>query len=414
MLRSALHDGTARRRGVFELFGRRLPGYRRYGVVAGTGRFLNLLRSFTFDDSVLRYLSDAGVVDDRTRDWLAEYRFRGDIWGYPEGEVFFPGSPLLVVEGTFGEAVLLETLALSVFNHDCAVAAAASRMVSAAAGRPVIEMGSRRTHEEAAVASARAAYLAGFASTSNLAAGLRYGIPTAGTAAHAFVLLHDDERDAFRSQIETLGAGTTLLVDTYDISEAVRAAVEVAGPDLGAIRIDSGDLLTVAGQVRGELDALGAKNTRIIVSGDLNEHQIAALAVTPAAGYGVGTAVVTGSGAPTAELVYKLVARGDTTTDTLQPVAKRSAGKPTHGGRKWAYRRIGADGRATAELLTGDGSRGPADRPLLVPLVRAGEVVWEETLAQGRDRLQNALAELPATAVQLSQGDPAIPTYYEA
>ena len=175
-------------------------------------------------------LENSGVVGPETLRWLAGYRFGGDVWGYGEGEVFVPGSPLLVVEGTFAEAVLLETLVLSILNHDCAIAAAASRMTVAAQNRPCLEMGSRRTHEEAAVAAARAAYVAGFAGTSNLEAGRRYGIPTVGTAAHAFTLLHDDERAAFAAQVATLGAGTTLLVDTYDVTQGVRTAVEVAGP----------------------------------------------------------------------------------------------------------------------------------------------------------------------------------------
>ncbi|MBO0829088.1 MAG: nicotinate phosphoribosyltransferase [Streptosporangiales bacterium] len=415
MLRSALRDGTAARRCVFELFARRLPGNRRYGVVAGTGRLLELLTRFTFDDDAVRFLRECDVIDDETADWLRSYRFRGDIWGYAEGDVFFPGSPLLVVEASFAEAVLLETLALSVLNHDCAIASAASRMVTAAGDRPVIEMGSRRTHEAAAVASARAAYLAGFASTSNLEAGRRYGIPTAGTVAHAFVLLHERETDAFRAQVEALGSGTTILVDTYDVRRAVRAAVEVAGTGLGAIRIDSGDLLHLAGQVRDELDELGAHDTRIVVSGDLDEHQIAALAVTPAASYGVGTSLVTGSGAPTAELVYKLVARGTEDPDApLEPVAKTSIGKPTRGGRKWAFRRTDEQGVADAELInvrTADMGNG-SGRPLLVPLVENGEPVWDGSLDDARKRLRASLAELPPTATQLSQGEPAIPTYY--
>lgn len=415
MLRSALHDGTAARRCVFELFARRLPGNRRYGVVAGTARLLDLLSRFTFDDDAIRFLRERDVVDDATADWLGSYRFRGDIWGYAEGDVYFPGSPMLVVEASFAEAVLLETLTLSVFNHDCAIAAAASRMVTAAGDRPVIEMGSRRTHEAAAVAGARAAYLAGFASTSNLEAGHRYAIPTAGTVAHAFVLLHDSETDAFRAQVESLGSDTTILVDTYDVRSAVRAAVEIAGTGLGAIRIDSGDLLNLAGQVRDELDGLGARDTKIVVSGDLDEHQIAALAVTPAASYGVGTSLVTGSGVPTAELVYKLVARGtDDPDEPLEPVAKTSIGKPTRGGRKWAFRRTDERGVADAELIN-VGSAGLGNgsgRPLLVPLVENGELVWDGTLDDARKRLRASLAELPPTATQLSQGEPAIPTYY--
>ena len=174
-------------------------------------------------------LDEGRVVDEATLAWLADYEFTGDIWGYGEGEAYFPYSPLVVVESSFAEAVLLETLLLSIYNHDSAIASAASRMTLVAGDRPCIEMGSRRTHEQAAVASARAAYVAGFASSSNLAARQRHGVPTAGTSAHSFTLLHDSESDAFRAQVDSLGVGTTLLVDTYDVAEAVRLGVEVAG-----------------------------------------------------------------------------------------------------------------------------------------------------------------------------------------
>ncbi|MGH3493081.1 MAG: nicotinate phosphoribosyltransferase, partial [Sciscionella sp.] len=309
MVEAALRSGTAERRSVFEVFARRLPEGRRYGVVAGTGRLLDALERFSFTGDDIGYLREHSVVDERTSRWLADYRFTGDIWGYGEGDVYFPGSPLLVVESSFAEAVVLETLVLSILNHDSAIAAAASRMTTAAEGRPCIEMGSRRTHEWAAVAAARAAYIAGFATTSNLAAGLAYGVPTAGTAAHAFTLLHDSERDAFQAQVDSLGSGTTLLVDTYDIREAVRVAVEVAGPDLGAIRIDSGDLSVLARRVRRQLDSLGATSTKVVVTSDLDEFAIAGLSAAPVDAYGVGTNLVTGSGHPTGGFVYKLVAR---------------------------------------------------------------------------------------------------------
>src|SRR5260221_4328897 len=350
MVRAALASGAAGRRAVFEIFARRLPGRRRYGVVAGTGRFLRALEAFRFSSGDLEYLSGAGIIDDATAGFLASYRFTGDIWGYGECDCYFPGSPILVVDATFAEAVVLETLALSILNHDCAIASAGSGMVTAAPGPPIIEMGSRRTHELAAVASARAAYIAGFAFTSNLRAGHDYGVPTSGTAAHAFTLAHDSEREAFAAQIDTLGAGTTLLVDTYDVAAAVRTAVEVAGPGLGAVRIDSGDLLEVARQVRTLLDSLGASQTRIVVSGDLDEYSIAALGATPVDGYGGGTSLVVGSGVPTAALVYKLVARADQAGDTapLRPVAKRSVGKPGRGGRKWAVRSRDSAGTAVA------------------------------------------------------------------
>jgi nicotinate phosphoribosyltransferase len=409
MLEGALRSGAADRPCVFEVFARRLPEGRRYGVVAGTGRLLEALQRFRFDDGVLADLSERRVVDRPTLDWLAGYRFGGDVRGYGEGECYVPGSPILEVCGSFAEAVLLETVVLSVLNHDSAIAAAASRMVAAAGERPCIEMGTRRTHEESAVAAARAAYLSGFASTSNLEAGRRHGIPTAGTSAHAFTLVHDSEKAAFAAQVAALGTGTTLLVDTYDIAEGVRLAVEAAGPDLGAVRIDSGDLVVQARAVREQLDGLGATRTRIVVTSDLDEHAIAALAAAPVDVYGVGTSVVTGSGAPTAGLVYKLVEVDG------RPVGKTSVGKPSRGGRKWARRRRGADGTAVAEVLRV--GRAPVDdgddRALQVPLVERGQVVGAEPLATARDRHQRSLDELPASALRLQRGEPAIPTVFE-
>jgi nicotinate phosphoribosyltransferase len=405
MVSAALKDGTADRRCVFEVFARRLPSGRRYGVVAGQGRLMEQLRDFRFTDSDIAYLRRAGIVDADTAAWLAGYRFRGDIDGYAEGELFFPGSPILTVTGTFAECVVLETLILSVLNHDCAIAAAAARMVTAARGRPIIEMGSRRTHEEAAIAAARAAYLAGFASTSNMAAGARYGIPTTGTSAHAFTLLHDDEPAAFRSQVEALGKNTTLLVDTYDIAQGIRNAIAVAGPDLRAVRIDSGDLSVLAQHSRELLDSLGATETKIIVSGDMDEYSIATLAAEPVDMYGAGTAVVTGSGAPTAGLVYKLVEVEG------RPVVKRSENKATVGGRKTAVRRHKPTGTATEEIVFSQGvpDHQPNDRLLQRSFVVGGEIAEEVPLAESRDHLRQCLISIPWEGLKLSAGDPAIP-----
>ncbi len=414
MLQAALADGAGERHSVFEVFARRLPDGRRYGVVGGTGRLLADIERFRFDDDVLADLERRRVVDSPTLGWLSDYRFTGDVWGYGEGECFFPYSPLLVVEASFAQAVILETLILSVLNFDSAVASGASRMTAAAGDRPCIEMGSRRTHEWAAVAAARAAYVAGFASTSNLEAGRTYGVPTQGTSAHSFVLLHDSEHDAFSAQVDSLGKGTTLLVDTYDVREAVALGVEIAGPELRAVRLDSGDLLAQAREVRAQLDELGASNTRIIVTSDLDEHSIAALAAAPVDAYGVGTALVTGSGAPTAGLVYKLVAR-EGRDGVRAAVAKKSKDKVSVGGRKYAMRRRTPDGVAEAEVI---GLAAPPDddgddRPLLVPLVREGEMVGREPLAVARERHAVSRAELPPTALQMSRGEPAIPTLYE-
>lgn len=412
MVQAALAHGTALRPSVFELFPRRLPEGRRYGVVAGVGRALDAIERFRFDDETVDFLRRTNVVDDATAQWLSSYRFSGSISGYPEGEVYFPGAPLLTVEAPFAEACVLETLLLSIYNYDSAVASAGSRMTAMAEGRPCIEMGSRRTHEEAAVAAARAAWIVGFATTSNLEAGRRYGVPTSGTAAHSFTLLHDDEKDAFRAQLAALGEQTTLLVDTYDIEQGIRNAVELAGPHLGAIRIDSGDLAVVAAEARALLDSLGAKDTRIIVTSDLDEWMLAALRGAPVDGYGVGTSLVTGSGHPTCGFVYKLVARAAADGGELVPVAKKSAHKASVGGRKFALRRRDEHGVATADVIgVGTPPAGDQnDRLLLVDLVRNGEIVGREPLAAARERHERARAELPREAFSMSKGEPVIET----
>lgn len=421
MLQASLADGTADRHCVFEVFTRRLPPGRRYGVLAGTGRVLEALPHFRFGDDELNYLQRAGIVNGQTLDYLADYRFSGTIQGYAEGEMFFPGSPVMQVEGTFAESVLLETLILSILNYDSAVASAASRMTSAAVDRPVLEMGSRRAHEQAAIAASRAAVIAGFTGTSNLEAGMRYGLDTIGTSAHSFTLLHDDELSAFRSQVESFGAGTTLLVDTYDVSRGVERAVQAAGTELGAVRLDSGDLGGLAVETRKRLDELGATGTKIVVTSDLDEYAIAGLAAAPVDTYGVGTQLVTGSGAPTCGMVYKLVAR-ENARGVLEPVQKASSGKTSRGGRKAAGRRYGPDGRATEEILiTGPDEQVAAwtpdsrdIRPLHAPLVVNGAVDSRWIGAYGVENAArthtNARAELPRGARRLSVGDPALPT----
>ncbi|MDF1479581.1 nicotinate phosphoribosyltransferase [Leifsonia sp. H3M29-4] len=416
MLDAAIGSGTADRECIFEVFARRLPEGRRYGIVAGTGRLLELIEQFRFGDAELQWLRDNAVVGTPALDWLADYRFRGNISGYREGETYFPGSPMLVIDGTFAEAVILETLTLSVLNYDCAVASAASRMVNAAEGRPLSEMGSRRANEHAAVAAARAAFIAGFGATSNLEAGRRWGMPTMGTAAHAFTLLHDSEEAAFQAQVDALGPATTLLVDTYDIEHGVELAVKVAGPDLGAVRIDSGDLAEQVAAVRKQLDALGAKNTRITVTNDLDEYAIAALRAAPVDAYGVGTSVVTGSGHPAAGLVYKLVAHRGGDGEWVS-VAKTSAAKATVGGRKVPVRAV-RDGVALEERIYVEERPAASvwERPLLVPMVTAGEIERkfcgvEGTLA-AREHRAAAIAELPPGALRLSRGEPALETVY--
>lgn len=404
MLQAARHSGTADRNCVFEVFTRHLPNGRRYGVVAGTGRVLEQIQNFRFDQATLEWLNQEKVVDAATIEWLANYSFKGNISGYREGEIYFAHSPILTVESTFAEAVLLETLILSILNYDSAVASAASRMASAANGRFLAEMGSRRVNEHAAVAAARAAYIAGFDASSNLEAGRSYGVPTMGTAAHAFTLLHDTEEQAFKAQLETFGEKTTLLVDTFDIENAVRKAISLA-PKLGAVRIDSGDLGVEVKRVRQLLDSLGAAETKITVTNDLDEFAIAALAAAPVDSYGVGTSVATGSGASTAGFVYKLVSHQNA-DGSWTDVAKTSALKTNQGGKKFAAR------TATAELIGTESI--DEGRNLLVEMVASGQVnpefIGKAAVQNARAHHLIAKAELPLAGLRLMRGDAALPT----
>ncbi|MDK8626605.1 nicotinate phosphoribosyltransferase [Corynebacterium appendicis] len=415
MLDASMKDGTHSRPCVFEVFARKLQHERRYGVVAGTGRLIEAVRKFRFTEE---QLATADFLSEETKDFLRNYRFSGQIDGYREGELYFPYSPILTVRGTFAECCILETVILSILNSDSAVATAASRMVTAADGRPIMEMGSRRTNEQSAVTSARAAYIAGFDSTSNMEASLRYGIPAAGTAAHAWTLLHTDpdgtpnEKAAFKAQIESLGVDTTLLVDTYDITQGVANAIEVAGTELGGVRLDSGDLGIMSRRVRAQLDGLGAYNTKIIVSSDLDEFAIAGLRGDPVDGFGVGTSVVTGSGAPTAGMVYKLVE-----VDGVA-VAKRSSGKQMKGGAKGAVRTYRGTGVAVDEIVYPQSN--PPENPttldyreLVIPLMRDGEIVdGQEDLDASREHLAKQRETLPWEGLSLSRDEPAVRTRF--
>ncbi|WEV53240.1 nicotinate phosphoribosyltransferase [Bifidobacterium sp. ESL0704] len=419
MLDAALRDGTANRKCVFEVFTRHLPEGRRYGVVAGTGRILDALERFHLNDDDLKFLSDRKIVSPETIEWLRNFKFTGSIKGYREGEMYFPDSPILEVEGTFGECTLLETLLLSILNYDSAVAAAASRMSSAAGKRPCMDMGGRRANEWAAVAAARAAVVGGFQGTANLLAAQLYGLKAIGTSAHCFTLVHDSERDAFTSQINAMGANTTLLVDTFDIKQAIKTAVEVAGPELGCVRIDSGDLAALAQQTRNQLDALGAKNTKITVTNDLDEYALAALQSAPVDSYGVGTMLVTGSGAPTCAMVYKLTER-EGEDGEMVPVAKKSEHKATVPGRKLAFRSY-EYGLANGEhVISGSEEKlakfQPEDgwKDLMVTYMDHGEANKQyqghDAITTAHDYHAKALAELPITAQSLMKGDPSIPT----
>lgn len=417
MLQASLESGLANKKAVFELFARKLPHGRKYGVVAGTGRAIEAVENFRFTEEQLAYLAEDPIINDSTIEYLRNFKFSGNITGYHEGDLYFPNSPILTVEATFGEAVLLETVLLSILNFDSAVSSAAARMVQAGKGMPIIEMGSRRANDRAAVAAARAAYIAGFTATSNLQAGIQYGIPTTGTSAHAFSLAHHDEKEAFRQQVKALGVKTTLLVDTFDIEQGIRNAVEVAGPELGGIRIDSGDLYEETSNARKLLDELGAVNTKIILSSDIDEFVIAELVDrgTPVDGIGAGTKVVTGSGHPTAGMVYKLVAIEED-NGTMRSVAKKASGKKSVGGRKWAWRETDSNGAAIREVIYVRDNPAfikqyvatPSLRPLQHIFIQAGETVFAPTLEEIRSTHKVAIGELRTGDLTIDNGYPAI------
>jgi nicotinate phosphoribosyltransferase len=380
MLDAALADGTAAKPAVFEAYTRRLPGPSQYGIVAGTDRAVDAILSFRFTPGQLEWLRGADIVSERCLDYLAGYRFGGDVYARPEGEAFASGSRILTVEAAFGQAIVLETIVLSALNHGCTLATAAAAITAAANGKPVTEMGSRRTHPAFAVDAGRAAWIAGFVSTSNLEAGMRYGVPVSGTAAHAWTLAHLDEKDAFHAQIAALGVSTTLLVDTYGIRQGIGHAVAAAnasgatGP--GSIRIDSGDLYHAVPAARALLDSLGATTTRIVVSGDLDAAKISRLeaAGLPIDAYGVGTKLV--ASYPVG-LVYKLAEVIDAPGRAGRRVAKRSAGKATQAGAKRSFKMIEA-GRTLGELVV------PAELAGTVEL--ADREPWDElVITRGLD-----------------------------
>ncbi len=385
MLQATLRDGTAQRSCVFELFARRLSGGRRYGVIAGVGRLLDALESFRFGEAELAWLREAEVVDEDTIAWLADYSFSGSIWGYPEGEIYFPYSPVLIVEGTFAECVILETLFLSILNHDSAIASAAARMVSAAGERPCIEMGSRRTHE--LVGRCRGAR------------GVRLGLRRHLQPRGGSYVRHPDDRHE-RALVHAAARHRARCVRGAD--PRARHRHHAAGRHLrhpggrraggrgrryGARRRTP--RLRRPGLARQDRTQAARRDsaptsTRITVTSDLDEHAIAALASAPVDGYGVGTALVTGSGVPTSSFVYKLVARVGEDGEMVS-VAKASKDKISVGGRKYALRRHDKRASRRPRSSASAASRRGPGRSLLVELVRDGKRIHDEPLDAARD-----------------------------
>lgn len=395
------HRGLADTTATFELFVRRLPKPRRYLVACGIEDALDYLERLRFDDDDLDYLRGVpalrAAMTPEFVDFLRTFRFRGDVSAVREGTPIFGGEPMMQVRGSLIEAQLVETYLLSAVNHGTMIASKAARIVRAAAGRSVLEFGTRRTHPEAALTAARAAYLAGFDATSNVEAGKRFGIPVRGTAAHSWTMAHDDEEQAFANYAATFPDSTILLIDTYDTLRGAERAARIVGERLKGVRIDSGDLAAVAREVRKILDAHGLTHTQILASGDLDERAIASLlaAGAPYDSFGVGTELVCSKDAPSLGGVYKVVEweRGGERRD----IAKFAEGKATYPGAHQVFRTVSADGELDDVLALASEPVPAGATPLLAQrLSRGVRIGPSESLAEARARTMTTLASLPS------------------
>lgn len=395
----------------FELSVRELPPNRGYLLAAGIGPALSYLEDLRFTASEIRYLRQVPQlrrVPARFFDeYLPGFRFTGDVWAVAEGEPVFPNEPLLRVTAPLVEAQIVETALLATVLFQTSVASRASRMVRAAAGRPVYEFGARRAHgAEAGMLAARAAFVGGCAGTSNVEAGLAFDLPLAGTMAHSWVMSHASEAEAFARFADLYGERTVLLVDTYDTGRAVDR-IAAAGLAPSGVRIDSGDLLAESRAVRARLDAAGLRATQIFASGDLDERRIGALVAgnAPIDVFGVGTALSTSSDAPALGGVYKLVEVER--AGRMRPVRKASPGKGTYPGTKQVWR-VTEDGRTAYDVLTRAGEPPPRPgRALLEEVMRGGRRPRAApALQEVRERSLQAVEALPPDVRRLDEPAP--------
>lgn len=413
MLASYFHRGAHETPAVCELFVRRMPQNRRFLVVAGLEQALAYLRELRFTDEQVEAVRHIPGMRDALTFEFVEYlrglRFTGDVWAMPEGTIAFEDEPLLRVEAPLGQAQIVETYLLSVLNHQTAIASKAARAVLAAKGRPLLEFGSRRTHPEAAVHTARAAYIAGFQGSSNVEAHARYGVPARGTMAHMLVMAAGDEEEAFRSYGEVFSP-STYLVDTYDTLRGTDRALDVVGDGVSAVRLDSGDLGALSRAVRERLDERGRDDVQILLSSDLDEYELERLdeaGVFDAAG--VGTRLATSDDAPSLGGVYKLVQIGD------RPVAKLSEGKVTYPGAHQVYRHEKDGVMAFDHLgLTRERSYDFVHaRPLLERVMKAGVLTFDEDIHDMRRRAREGIAALPPALAEIGARDDERRSLYE-
>jgi nicotinate phosphoribosyltransferase len=406
------HRGMAGLTATCEMFVRRLPRRRRYLLSMGLARTLRYLEGLRFTEEEIAFLGTVPALRDAMTPafaaFLRDLRFTGDVWAVPEGTVVFANEPLVRIRAPIVEAQLVETFLLSAVNHATLVASKAARIVHAAGPAEVMEFGTRRTHPDAAVDAARAAYCAGFVGTSNVEAGRQWGLPVMGTAAHMWTMAHPSEEAAFAGYVATFPSASILLIDTYDTLRGARRAAEIAGDKLKGVRLDSGDLLSLSRAVRAVLDEHGCRSARIVASGDLNEHRIAELraASAPIDVYGVGTDLVTSIDAPALGGVYKLVEleQGGVAT----PIAKFSEGKATLPGAHQVQRFRGAGRALGHDVITlADEPLAPGAEPLRVEVMRGGaRGAPEEPLADVRARAERELLSLPVELHALEEPGP--------
>ncbi len=400
-------DRGENKEAVFEFFVRRLPERRGFLLAAGLDDALSYLEALQFSDADIAWLKSTGRFRDNMLQYLATFRFTGDVHAIPEGSVCFPNEPLLRITAPLPQAQLVESRLINILNFQTLIASKAARMVLAAPGKVLADFGLRTAHgAEAGLFSARASYIAGFAGAANVLAGERYGIPIVGTMAHSFVQVHDDEMQAFENFARARPDGVILLIDTYDTAAGARKVVELAprlaadGIAIRGVRIDSGDLTAGAFKVRTILDEGGLTSAIILVSGGIDEDVLQSMVATgaPIDGYGIGVSLATSIDAPAFDCAYKLQEYNG------QPKRKLSEGKQTWAGRKQVWRYFDAEGRMSGDILSIDGDKQPGE-PLIVPVMRGGKRIGSApTLAQIRERTVHDLARMPLPLVQLEPG----------
>jgi nicotinate phosphoribosyltransferase len=409
------HRGMVSRVATCELFVRRLPQHRRFLLAMGLERVVRYLEELRFTDEQIAYLSALPALADAMTpafcSYLRSFRFHGDVWAIPEGTAFFANEPVLRVTAPLIEAQLIETFALSAINHATAIASKAARVVLAAGDAGVIEFGTRRAHPEAAIDAARAAYAVGCVGTSNVEAGMRFGIPVLGTAAHMWTMAHPTEQAAFEAYVAVFPSAAILLIDTYDTLTGAARAAAIARDRLKGVRLDSGDLGALSVAVRQILDGAGCTSAKIVASGDLNEHRIAELrrAGAPIDLYGVGTDLVTSIDAPALGGVYKLVEIGDVERgagEERTPIAKFSEGKATLPGAHQVHRFRDRSGKLVRDVIALEGEpMSPEAEPLLAPVMaRGARVAPPEGLDAVRLRARAQLAGLPEALLSIDDG----------